>query len=281
MNNRQEHHTRAYLSPIEDSKASNVLPSNHRGCSRLEGYKVKDAKKPILETFLKKGDDLEATCLFSDAALRTSLLYVMNNRREHHLRAYLSPAVDCWASNVLSRNRRGCSRLKDENIMRVHIYLRWRIAGLGMFSRETIEGAQGYKVNNINEAILEAILKKHGGLEATCVFSDAALRTSLLYVVAQGYKVKEANKAILEAILKKHDDENIMHVHIYLRWRIAGLGMFSRETIEGAQGYKVNNINEAILEAILKKHGGLEATCVFSDAALRTSLLYVVYELLY
>ncbi|GJU85369.1 hypothetical protein Tco_1292915 [Tanacetum coccineum] len=36
-------------------------------------------------------------------------------------------------------------------------------------------------------------------------FSDASLRTSLLYVVAQGYKVKEANKAILEAILKKHD----------------------------------------------------------------------------
>ncbi|GKA99424.1 hypothetical protein Tco_0827361 [Tanacetum coccineum] len=146
----------------------------------------------------------------------------MNNRREHHTRAYLSLIEDSKASNVLPSNHRGCLRLE----------------GLGMFFRETIEGAQGKKVKN-------------------------------------------ANEAILVAILKKHDDENIMRVHIYLRWRIAGLGMFSRETIEGAQGYKVNNINEAILEAILKKHGGLEATCVFSDAALRTSLLYVVYELLY
>ncbi|GKF40573.1 hypothetical protein Tco_0120634, partial [Tanacetum coccineum] len=46
-----------------------------------------------------------------------------------------------------------------------------------MFSRETVEGAQGYKVKNANEAILEAILKKHGGLEAICIFSDVALRT--------------------------------------------------------------------------------------------------------
>ncbi|GKC16593.1 hypothetical protein Tco_1013375 [Tanacetum coccineum] len=111
-------------------------------------------------------------------------------------------------------------------------------------SRKHPKGAQARRVKNANEAILEAILKKHGGLEATCIFSDAALRTSLLY-------------------------------------RIAGLGMFSRETIEGAQGYKVKNINDAILEAVLKKHGGIEATCIFSDAALRTSLLYVVYEHLY
>nr|GEY85039.1 hypothetical protein [Tanacetum cinerariifolium]GEY85041.1 hypothetical protein [Tanacetum cinerariifolium] len=63
----------------------------------------------------------------------------------------------------------------------MHIYLRWRITGLGMFSRETIEGAHGYKVKDANKAILKAILKKHDGLEATCLFSDAALRTSLLY----------------------------------------------------------------------------------------------------
>ncbi|GJX27375.1 hypothetical protein Tco_0233671 [Tanacetum coccineum] len=88
----------------------------------------------------------------------------MNNRREHHPRAYLSPVEDCRARNVLPRNHRGCSRLE----------------GLGMFFRETIEGAQGYKVKDANKAILEAILKKHDGLEATCRFSDAALRTSLL-----------------------------------------------------------------------------------------------------
>ncbi|GKA99422.1 hypothetical protein Tco_0827359 [Tanacetum coccineum] len=77
---------------------------------------------------------------------------------------------------------------------------------------------------------------------------------------AQGYKVKDAKKAILESILKKHD----------------GPGMFFRETIEGAHGYKVKDVKKAILEAILKKYDGLEATCLFSDAALRTSLLYVV-----
>ncbi|GJV88422.1 hypothetical protein Tco_1532360 [Tanacetum coccineum] len=97
-----------------------------------------------------------------------------------------------------------------------------------MFSR-TIDGAQGYKVKNTNEAILEDIFKKHGGLEATCLFSDVALRT------------------------------------------IAGLGMFFRETIKGAQGYKVKDANKAILEDILKKHDVLEATCLFSDATLRTS----------
>ncbi|GJU85368.1 hypothetical protein Tco_1292914 [Tanacetum coccineum] len=157
MNNRREHHTRAYLSLIEDSKASNVLPSNHRGCLRLEGlgmffretidaaqgYKVKDAKKAILKTILKKGDGLETTFHFSDAALRTSLLYVTGTsytcisisgrglhgeecfpekpswvlkarRREHHARAYLSPVEDSRARNVLLKNHRGCSRLQGE-----------------------------------------------------------------------------------------------------------------------------------------------------------------------
>ncbi|GKC02573.1 hypothetical protein Tco_0994183 [Tanacetum coccineum] len=157
-----------------------------------QGYKVKDANKAILEAILKKHDGLEATCRFSDAALRTSLLYVvagekkayvvpknvgrdhyplwaallMNNRREHHTRAYLSPVEDSRARNVSSRNHRGCSRLE----------------GLGMFFQETIEGSQGYKVKDANKAILEAILKKDDGLEATCLFLDAALRTSLLYV---------------------------------------------------------------------------------------------------
>ncbi|GKC14415.1 hypothetical protein Tco_1011197 [Tanacetum coccineum] len=73
-----------------------------------------------------------------------------------------------------------------------------------MFFQETIEGAQGYKVKNDNEAIFEVILKKHGGLEATCIFSDAAFRTSLLHVVYE-HMVKNGNEAILEAILKKHD----------------------------------------------------------------------------
>ncbi|GKC47966.1 hypothetical protein Tco_1065688 [Tanacetum coccineum] len=107
----------------------------------------------------------------------------MNDRREHHPSAYLSLVEDCWARNVLPRNHRGCSRIEDGNIIHVHIYLWWTIAWLGMFSRETIKGAQGYKVKNVNEVILEAILKKHGGLKATCVFSDAVLRTSFLYVV--------------------------------------------------------------------------------------------------
>ncbi|GKD59265.1 hypothetical protein Tco_1296774, partial [Tanacetum coccineum] len=60
-------------------------------------------------------------------------------------------------------------------------------------------------VKNANEAILEAMLKKHDGLETTFLFSDATLRTSLLCIGAQGSKVKKANEAILEAILKKHD----------------------------------------------------------------------------
>ncbi|GJU85370.1 hypothetical protein Tco_1292916 [Tanacetum coccineum] len=79
-----------------------------------QGYKVKDVNKAILEAILKKHDGLEATCLFSDAALRTSLLYVMNNRREHHPSAYLSPVEDYRARNGLSRNHRGCSRLEGE-----------------------------------------------------------------------------------------------------------------------------------------------------------------------
>ncbi|GKC69205.1 hypothetical protein Tco_1115088 [Tanacetum coccineum] len=175
-----------------------------------QGYKVKNANESILEDILKKHGGLEATCLFSDVALRT---------REHHTHAYLSSVEDSRARN---------------------------------FSRETIEGAQGYKVKNANEAILKAILKKHGGLEATCVFSDAALRTR-----------EHHTRAYISSV----EDSRARN--------------FSQETIKGAQGYKVKKTNEAILEAILKKHGGLEASCVFLDAALRTSLLYVVYEHLY
>ncbi|GKG40668.1 hypothetical protein Tco_0469880, partial [Tanacetum coccineum] len=37
----REHHTRANLSPVEDSMARNVLPRNNRGCSRLEGEEHK------------------------------------------------------------------------------------------------------------------------------------------------------------------------------------------------------------------------------------------------
>ncbi|GJY30675.1 retrovirus-related pol polyprotein from transposon TNT 1-94 [Tanacetum coccineum] len=46
-----------------------------------------------------------------------------------------------------------------------------------------------------------------------------------------------------------------------------------------AQGYKVKNVNAPILEAIIKKHGDIASTCVFPDAALRTSLLDVVCEI--
>ncbi|GKB61737.1 phospholipase-like protein, partial [Tanacetum coccineum] len=46
-----------------------------------------------------------------------------------------------------------------------------------------------------------------------------------------------------------------------------------------AQGYKVKNVNAPILEAIIKKHGDIAATCVFPDAALRTSLLDDVCEI--
>ncbi|PWA84377.1 phospholipase-like protein [Artemisia annua] len=46
-----------------------------------------------------------------------------------------------------------------------------------------------------------------------------------------------------------------------------------------AHGYKVKNVNAPILEAILKKHGDIAATCVFPDAALRTSLLDAVCEI--
>ncbi|GKB25794.1 phospholipase-like protein [Tanacetum coccineum] len=45
------------------------------------------------------------------------------------------------------------------------------------------------------------------------------------------------------------------------------------------QGYKVKNVNAPIFEAILKKHGDIAATCVFPDAALRTSLLDAVCEI--
>ncbi|GJW64100.1 hypothetical protein Tco_0115984 [Tanacetum coccineum] len=81
-----------------------------------------------------------------------------------------------------------------------------------MFFQETIEGAQGYKVKDANKEILKAILKKHDGLEATCLFTDAALRTSLLYVdcspekpikVCSRLQGEEAIEAILDAILKK------------------------------------------------------------------------------
>ncbi|GJV42257.1 phospholipase-like protein [Tanacetum coccineum] len=46
-----------------------------------------------------------------------------------------------------------------------------------------------------------------------------------------------------------------------------------------AKGYKVKNVNAPILEAIIKKHGDIASTCVFPDAALRTSLLDVVCEI--
>nr|GEV01369.1 hypothetical protein [Tanacetum cinerariifolium] len=51
MNNKREHHTRAYLSSVEDNRARNVLPRNHRGCSRLQG---EDANEAILKDILKK-----------------------------------------------------------------------------------------------------------------------------------------------------------------------------------------------------------------------------------
>ncbi|GKC02572.1 hypothetical protein Tco_0994182 [Tanacetum coccineum] len=76
-------------------------------------------------------------------------------------------------------------RIRDRLGFRISVRIKERhsslvieVLGLGMFSRVTIEGAQGYKVKKANEAILEAILKKHGGPEATCIFLDAALRTS-------------------------------------------------------------------------------------------------------
>ncbi|GKD08578.1 hypothetical protein Tco_1188263 [Tanacetum coccineum] len=53
MNNRREHHIRAYLSPIEDTRAWNVL---------------RDSTARVAE-------ESWTTCVFSDAALRTSLLY--------------------------------------------------------------------------------------------------------------------------------------------------------------------------------------------------------------
>ncbi|GJV87808.1 phospholipase-like protein [Tanacetum coccineum] len=46
-----------------------------------------------------------------------------------------------------------------------------------------------------------------------------------------------------------------------------------------AQGYKVKNVNAPILEAITKKHDDIASTCVFPDAALRTSLFNVVCEI--
>ncbi|GJU85366.1 hypothetical protein Tco_1292912 [Tanacetum coccineum] len=232
-----------------------------------QGYKVKKIYEAILEAILKKHGALEATCVFSDAALRTSLLYVMNNRRENHPRAYLSLVEDCKARNVLPRNHRGCSGLEGrrrekadvapENVGRDH-YPLWAALLMNNIREhhtraylspvedsrarnvsprnhrgcsrleETNEGAQGYKVKDANKAILEAILKKDDGLEATCLFSDAALRTSLLYVDAalrttfNGRCLRNEREHHTRAYLSLVEDSRARNV--------------SRETIEGAQG---------------------------------------------
>ncbi|GJW79822.1 phospholipase-like protein [Tanacetum coccineum] len=53
--------------------------------------------------------------------------------------------------------------------------------------------AQGYKAKSINAPILEAILKKHGDIASTCVFTDAAMRTSLLEAVCDIVRRIETN----------------------------------------------------------------------------------------
>ncbi|GKA02998.1 putative nucleotidyltransferase, ribonuclease H [Tanacetum coccineum] len=77
-------------------RARNVLPRNHRGCSRLEGEERKRSNPRS---------------------------HSQDARREHHTRAYLSPVEDSRARNVLPRNHRGCSRLEDAALRTTYLTL--------------------------------------------------------------------------------------------------------------------------------------------------------------
>nr|GEX15919.1 RNA-directed DNA polymerase, eukaryota [Tanacetum cinerariifolium] len=135
---------------------------------------------------------------------------------------------------------------------------------------------QGYKVKNVYAPILEAILTKHGDVASACVFTDAAMRRSLLEAVCDIVRRIETNDVTnIMSSIKEIESQ----LHLVQAGPAPGEVLSPQSGIICVQGYKVKKVYEPILEAILTKHGDVASVCVFTDAAMRRSLLEAVCDI--
>ncbi|GJV25421.1 hypothetical protein Tco_1378116 [Tanacetum coccineum] len=114
----------------------------------------------------------------------------------------------------------------------------------------TLSGSQGLPSPQANGCVFNKATKTSHYMVLECVLMnnhDAAFsrHSADMYVVPIGRVVVPTSRYVVPA------GKVIIIVS-------TGLGMFFRETIEGAQGYKVKDANKAILEAILKKYDGFK-----------------------